>query len=120
VGPHRVGWSDAAQEGHRLEFQEATDPTTPLEYKGIVYNEMKGVMSDTGALFNYGVSEALYPGTTYQHNSGGDPEAIPDLTYEQLVEFHRAHYHPSNAYFYTYGDLPLRPWLEAIERDALR
>jgi hypothetical protein len=63
--------------------------------------------------------KALYPDTTYSHNSGGDPAAIPSLTYAQLVDFHRRHYHPSNSYFYTYGDLPLEEHLEFIERTVL-
>ena len=54
-----------------------------------------------------------------RHNSGGDPTAIPDLTHSQLVEFHKTHYHPSNAYFYSYGDLALATHLASVEQTVL-
>ena len=96
---------DFAQEGHRLELSDANDLNSPLEIKGIVYNEMKGAMSSPLSTLWQCFSEHLYPTTTYHYNSGGDPENIPDLTHEQLVRFHKDHYHPSNAIFMTYGDI---------------
>ena len=97
---------DFAQEGHRLEFTEPEDPSTPLCYRGVVYNEMKGAMSaPVTQLWEY-LKSALFPTLTYHYNSGGDPRVIPSLTYEQLQAFHRRHYHPSNAVLMSYGDLP--------------
>lgn len=104
------------QEGHRLELE--SDPGQKgggvLLYKGVVYNEMKGAMSSPDQVMGRSMLNALYPETTYSNNSGGDPAVIPQLTHEQLVAFHRRHYHPSNAYFYTYGNLPLKHHLAFI------
>jgi len=96
---------DFAQEGHRVEFDKADDPTTDLVFKGVVFNEMKGAMSAPTSTLWQTLGKHLFPNNTYHHNSGGDPEVIPDLTHEQLVEFYRTHYHPSNAVFMTYGDM---------------
>ncbi|UTF60525.1 insulinase family protein [Gilvimarinus sp. DA14] len=103
---------DFAQEGHRLEFAEADNPESELVYKGVVYNEMKGAMSSVPAQLWQKLSSHLFPSNTYHYNSGGDPEHIPDLTYEQLLAFYRSHYHPSNAIFMTYGDI------DAVEHQA--
>lgn len=97
---------DFAQEGHRLEFAEPEDPGSDLQYKGVVYNEMKGAMSSTNSVLWHTLTRYLYPTTTYHYNSGGDPAAIPDLTYDQLRQFYKTHYHPSNAVFMTFGDIP--------------
>lgn len=83
-------------------------------FKGIVYNEMKGQMADAGYLFYSKMQQYMFPGTTYAHNSGGDPANITDLTHAELVHFHKTHYHPSNARFYTYGNFPLEESLESI------
>jgi len=104
------------QEGHRLEIEpdpQAADQER-LIYKGIVYNEMKGAMSSPDQVMARAMLNALYPDTTYSNNSGGDPKFIPRLTHAQLKAFHQRHYHPSNAYFYTYGNLPLKQHLEFI------
>ena len=97
---------DFAQEGHRVEFEKADDPTSDLVFKGVVFNEMKGAMSAPTSTLWQTLGKHLFQNNTYHHNSGGDPEVIPDLTHEQLVEFYRTHYHPSNAVFMTYGDIP--------------
>jgi len=109
------------QEGHRLEIEEGTkdSDSVKLVYKGVVYNEMKGAMSSPNQVMVRSILNALYPETTYGYNSGGDPAAIPELTYDQLKAFHRRHYHPSNAFFYTYGDLPLRDHLKFINDKIL-
>ncbi len=107
------------QEGHRLEFEIPDDPDSGLRFKGVVFNEMKGAMASAGSIMGKAIGQALFPGLTYENNSGGDPQAIPDLTWEQLKNFHAKHYHPSNAYFFTYGNLPLESVLEEIERRAL-
>lgn len=111
------------QEGHRLEFEEGDNVEqnqAPLAYKGVVYNEMKGAMSSPSQVMGRSILNALYPDTTYSNNSGGDPAVIPQLTHAQLVEFHRVHYHPSNAFFYTYGNMPLRDHLDFIQDRVLR
>ena len=114
------------QEGHRLELAgeangaEGDSPAAGLVYKGVVYNEMKGAMSSPDQVLVRSLLNAMYPDTTYRHNSGGDPEVIPNLTYEQLKEFHSHHYHPSNAYFYTYGNLAVGSHLEFIENHYLK
>jgi Zn-dependent M16 (insulinase) family peptidase len=107
------------QEGHRLELESGREGTDRLVYKGVVYNEMKGAMSSPDQVMVRSISKALYPDTTYSNNSGGDPADIPALSYNQLKEFHRRHYHPSNAYFYTYGDLPLPEHLAFIGKTVL-
>ncbi|MDT8446453.1 MAG: insulinase family protein [bacterium] len=107
------------QEGHRLEFENPEDPESPLVYKGVVYNEMLGAMSQQSQIMYRNLGRALFPTLTYQHNSGGDPERILDLTHDDLVAFHQNHYHPSNAYFFTYGNLPLAGHLEKIEAQVL-
>eukprot|EP01132_Coremiostelium_polycephalum_P002722 gene2722-3379_t len=110
---------DFRQEGHRLEFENLESPETPLKFKGIVFNEMKGALSDPSSFFQEVAQQHLYPGTTYAHNSGGEPTDIPNLTYDQLKSFHAKYYHPSNAFFFTYGDLPLEKHLEFIEKNGL-
>jgi Zn-dependent M16 (insulinase) family peptidase len=107
------------QEGIRFEFEDPSDPKSGLRYKGVVFNEMKGGLATPQAAVQKLVGRALFPGLTYEHISGGDPEHIPDLSWEQLRKFHAVHYHPSNAYFYTYGDKPLEETLAAIEQNAL-
>ncbi|EYB69706.1 peptidase M16C associated [Deinococcus phoenicis] len=102
------------QDGHRFEFETPDDPSTPLKLQGVVYNEMKGGMASPGSVMWRAFGKALYPDLTYANNSGGSPEDIPNLTYEGLRAFHAAHYHPSNAFFYTYGNLDLTRVLEEI------
>lgn len=107
------------QEGIRYEFEDPADPTSGLRYKGVVFNEMKGALASPQAAMQTVLGRTLFPGLTYANVSGGDPEHIPDLTWEALRKFHAVHYHPSNAYFYTYGDQTLERTLEAIEENAL-
>jgi len=97
---------DFAQEGHRVEFAQTGDRSSDLVYKGVVYNEMKGAMSSPLSALHQSLQAALFPTITYHYNSGGDPEHIPDLSYDDLKAFHARHYHPCNAIFMTYGDLP--------------
>lgn len=107
---------DFAQEGHRLEF---SDNNNDLEFKGVVYNEMKGAMSASTAILWQTLTKYLNPTNTYHHNSGGDPEHILDLTYEQLRHFYKTHYHPTNAVFMTFGDLPAEHHHQSFEDLAL-
>ena len=110
---------DFAQEGHRIEFSEEGNADSPLEYKGVVFNEMKGAMSSTVSQLWQGISSYLFPTTTYHYNSGGEPAEITDLTYEQLVSFYKTHYHPSNAIFMTFGNMDVSELHDTLESQAL-
>ncbi|KNC81627.1 hypothetical protein SARC_06065 [Sphaeroforma arctica JP610] len=106
---------DFLQEGWRLENENPNDKSTDLQFKGVVFNEMKGALSDPDRLFCTRFQQALFPGSTYGNVSGGDPPSIlSKLDVNVLREFHRTHYHPSNARVYTYGDLPLTRHFESI------
>jgi hypothetical protein len=108
------------QEGHRLELSNPEDPKSPLEYKGIVFNEMKGALSSADARLSELMNQALFPDITYGFNSGGDPKNIPELTYQELVDFHQTYYHPSRCLFFFYGNLSLECHLDFIEKNALK
>ncbi|MDZ7622534.1 MAG: insulinase family protein [Candidatus Competibacteraceae bacterium] len=110
---------DFAQEGHRLEFTQPDDPNSELVFKGVVFNEMKGALSSPTQRLGQDLHGRLFPTITYHHNSGGDPERIPDLTHEQLKAFHARHYHPSNAIFLTFGDIPAAEHQDRFETYAL-
>ncbi|MEN9073415.1 insulinase family protein [Acinetobacter baumannii] len=105
---------DFAQEGIRIELENGQ----PV-YKGVVFNEMKGAMSAPSDQLYHQLAHHLFPETTYHYNSGGDPKDIPDLTYEQLVEFYKTHYHPSNAVFMTFGNQTAYELQEQFEKLAL-
>lgn len=107
------------QEGHRLSFTTPEDPTSPLIYKGIVYNEMKGAMSSPGSRLSQAMNAALFPDTTYGYNSGGEPSVIPDLTYDELIKFHKKYYTPSRCIFFFHGNLPLQEHLGFLEKKCL-
>jgi presequence protease len=107
------------QEGHRLEILENSSNNPELEYKGVVYNEMKGAMSSPSQVLGRSILSSLYPDTTYKNNSGGEPSQIPDLSWEELKNFHSRYYHPSNSYFYTYGNLDLEASLLFISQKVL-
>uniref|UniRef100_A0A2K6SEG9 Presequence protease, mitochondrial n=1 Tax=Saimiri boliviensis boliviensis TaxID=39432 RepID=A0A2K6SEG9_SAIBB len=106
-------------EGWRLEHENPSDPQTPLVFKGVVFNEMKGVFTDNERIFSQHLQNRLLPDHTYSVVSGGDPLCIPELTWEQLKQFHATHYHPSNARFFTYGNFPLEQHLKQIHEEAL-
>ncbi len=89
------------QEGWHFDLEH---PEDPLQYLGVVYNEMKGAYSSPESLLAEYSQQSLFPDTTYGFDSGGDPEKIPDLTYERFSEFHRRYYHPSNARIFFWGD----------------
>ncbi|PNU20786.1 peptidase M16 [Geothermobacter hydrogeniphilus] len=111
---------DFLQEGHRLEFADRDNPSSKLTIQGVVYNEMKGAMASPSSLLSRRLARALYPTTTYHHNSGGEPSEIPKLSWQQLREFHAAYYHPSNSWLFSYGNFPLAEHLENVEERALR
>ncbi|WP_425147969.1 insulinase family protein [Deinococcus sp.] len=108
------------RDGHRFEYADPADQTSELKMQGVVYNEMKGAMANPSSVLWKTLQKALYPDLTYANNSGGEPSDIPNLTYQGLRDFHAAHYHPSNAYFYTYGNLPLERYLDAIEAGVMK
>jgi len=110
---------DFRQEGHRLEFDQMENPESQLKFKGIVFNEMKGALSDPNSYYAEMSQQNLYPSTTYSFNSGGEPLDIPDLSYQGLKDFHAQHYHPSNAYFFTYGDMDVKGHLKFIQENCL-
>lgn len=103
------------QEGWHYEFDEKGN----LTYNGVVYNEMKGAFSNADEIFHRLVMNGLYPDTAYGVESGGDPEVIPDLSYEEFLEFHSRYYHPSNSYIFLYGDMDMAEKLEFIDREYL-
>lgn len=108
------------QEGHRLELEKKDgQDDEKLVHKGVVYNEMKGAMSSPNQVMVRSLMNALYPHTTYSNNSGGDPAVIPNLTHDELIAFHKRHYHPSNSFFYTYGNLSLEEHLSFIDENVL-
>lgn len=111
---------DFAQEGHRLEFATPDDSSSALTFKGVVYNEMKGAMSSINSVLWQTMSKYLYPTSTYHFNSGGEPEDIPNLTYDQFIQFYKTHYHPSNAIFLTFGDIPAVDHQHRFQDQALQ
>ena len=98
------------QEGWHIDRDENGEPV----YKGVVFNEMKGAMSDTDTLIERRMMQMLFPDTCYGYNSGGDPEEIPALTYERFCEQYRRYYHPSNALIYLDGAVPMEEMLPLI------
>ncbi|WP_340022516.1 insulinase family protein [Paenibacillus sp. FSL K6-1096] len=104
------------QEGWHYELAK---PEDELIYKGVVYNEMKGSYSSPVTVLIDRIKKSLFPDTIYRHSSGGDPQDIPALTYEQFLEAHRNYYHPSNSYFYLYGDLNIEDRLKFIHEEYL-
>lgn len=95
------------QEGHHLEVEDLEDPDSPLKISGVVYNEMKGAYSSPEQVVYRSMQQDLMPAGPYGVDSGGDPDHIPELTYEDFVAFHRRYYAPSNARIMLYGDTPL-------------
>lgn len=108
------------QEGCRLEFEEPTDPKSPLIYRGIVFNEMKGSLSSADSRLWHIINEHLMPDLPYAYNSGGDPKEIPSLTYEEFCDFHSTFYDPSRCLFYFYGNFPLEKHLTFLDEHILK
>lgn len=104
------------QEGWHYELDGEAEN---LSINGVVYNEMKGVFSSPDGVLDYAVMNSLFPDTPYGCESGGDPQAIPDLTYEAFLRFHRKFYHPSNAYIFLYGDMDFTERLTWMDEQYL-
>jgi len=105
------------QEGWHYEIDKKEDPLT---YKGVVYNEMRGAFSSPIRLVYSKIEESLFPDTCYGVESGGDPDFIPDLTYEDFIAFHKKYYHPSNSYIFLYGNGNIEKELEFINENYLK
>ena len=105
-----------AQEGWH---HELTAPEAELNIRGVVYNEMKGAFSSPDSIIYRYSRQAQFPDTPYGFESGGDPQAIPELTQERFLEFHRKFYHPSNSRIFLYGDMDIDATLELIDQDFL-
>lgn len=104
------------QEGWHYEMEDVSDD---LMINGVVYNEMKGVYSSPDDVVERKVMDSLFPEHTYGIESGGDPDVIPSLTYEEFLDFHRKYYHPSNSYIYLYGDMDMVEKLEFLDKEYL-
>lgn len=104
------------QEGWSYQLDSAEDK---LKYNGVVYNEMKGAFSSPEGVLDRVILNTLFPDTSYANESGGDPEVIPELTYEQFLDFHRKYYHPSNSYIYLYGDMDIEEKLHWLDQEYL-
>lgn len=104
------------QEGWSYELE---DPDGELKYNGVVYNEMKGAFSSPDGVLDRMILNSLFPDTSYSNESGGDPDAIPSLTYEDFLNFHRKYYHPSNSYIYLYGDMDMEEKLQWLDEKYL-
>ena len=104
------------QEGWHYEMES---PEDELKINGVVYNEMKGAFSSADSILERELMNSLYPDTSYCYESGGDPDVIPELTYEEFLNFHSRYYHPSNSYIYLYGNMDMAEKLEFIDKEYL-
>ena len=104
------------QEGWHYEMES---PEDELKINGVVYNEMKGAFSSPDDVHDREVVNSLFPDTAYGVESGGDPKVIPELTYEEFLNFHRRYYHPSNSYIYLYGNMDMAEKLDFIDKEYL-
>ncbi len=103
------------QEGWHYAFGEDGEP----RYKGVVFNEMKGAYADADELLDISVRRGLFPESSYRFESGGDPEAIPSLTYEGFLEQHRRFYHPSNSFIFLDGSVDIEAVLRILDEEFL-
>lgn len=104
------------QEGWSYKLESKEDKLT---YNGVVYNEMKGAFSSPEDVLTRMILNTLFPDTSYANESGGDPEVIPELSYEQFLDFHSRYYHPSNSYIYLYGNMDMMEKLEWLDQEYL-
>lgn len=104
------------QEGWSYKLER---PDGELTISGVVYNEMKGAFSSPEGVLDRVILNSLFPDTSYANESGGDPDVIPELTYEQFLDFHRKYYHPSNSYIYLYGDMDMEEKLRWLDEKYL-
>ncbi len=103
------------REAHHFMPIDPKNPIGDLTINGVVYNEMKGSFSDPESRLYREMSRALFPDSVYGRESGGDPESIPDLTFDDFKNFYENYYHPSNAFLFLYGDIPTEEYLEFLK-----
>ena len=104
------------QEGWHYELESADDDLT---INGVVYSEMKGAFSSPDDVLEREIMNSLFPDTAYGVESGGDPDVIPELSYEEFIAFHKSFYHPSNSYIYLYGDMDMAEKLQFMDEHYL-
>lgn len=104
------------QEGWHYELEH---PEDQLTLNGVVYSEMKGAFSSPDDVLERQILNSLFPDNAYGFESGGDPDEIPELSYEKFLDFHRRYYHPSNCYIYLYGDMDMAEKLQFIDEHYL-
>ena len=104
------------QEGWHYELEDIEEE---LKYNGVVYNEMKGAFSQPEQILFRTIQHSLFPDTSYGVESGGDPDVIPELSFEEFLDFHRTYYHPSNSYIYLYGNMDFEERLEWLDKEYL-
>ena len=107
------------QEGWHYEIEDIGGENEEIKLNGVVYNEMKGAFSNPDSVLERYTLRSLFPDTTYSNESGGLPEKIPELKYEEFLSFHRQFYHPSNSYIYLYGDMDMEEKLGWIDEHYL-
>ena len=110
------------QEGWHYEVVDENgnpDENGDIILNGVVYNEMKGAFSSADSVLERSITKVLFEGHSYGEESGGDPDFIPTLTYENFLDMHSKYYHPSNSYIYLYGDMDMAKKLEWIDREYL-
>lgn len=98
---------------------ELPDKDGELKYNGVVYNEMKGAFSSPDEVVEREIMSSLFPDNGYKYESGGDPDVIPELSYEEFKDFHKKYYHPSNSYIYLYGDMDMAEKLKWMDEEYL-
>lgn len=108
--------NDYLQEGWRYDFDKESGS---LIYKGVVFNEMKGVYQASDNIFAEAPARNTFVNSSYNHNYGGDPASITDLSYEEIKEFYAKFYHPTNTKFFSYGDMDFTKTLEYIQNNYL-
>lgn len=104
------------QEGWHYELENIDDELT---YNGVVFNEMKGAFSSPDDMLSRYTFVSLFPDTAYRFESGGEPEKIPSLSYEEFLDYHKNYYHPVNSYIYLYGDLDVQERLDYLDKEYL-
>lgn len=104
------------QEGWHYDIKSEDDK---LKINGVVYNEMRGAFSSPEGVLDREIINSLFPDNVYVNESGGDPDVIPELSYEEFLDFHKQYYHPSNSYIYLYGDMDIEEKLKWIDKEYL-
>ncbi len=104
------------QEGWHYELE---DMESPITINGVVYNEMKGAYSSPDESLQNAIYKSLFPDNAYGKDSGGNPAHIPELTFEEYLNFYKKYYHPSNAYIFLYGDCDMKERLEWLDKEYL-